>query len=93
MNPWRIDFFPFVHKNLTAEIFARKLMTALCVFQEYVCKEVQVVGELSAAEPDLNLLTPLPGKSSFVLHCFKGDLNIIHYKCAANITYGMLPKI
>lgn len=68
-------------------------MTGLGVFQEYVRKKVQVVGELSATEPGLNILTPLSGKSRFVLHYFKGDLNIIHYKGVANITGGMLPKI
>lgn len=93
MNPQRIDFFSFVHKNLTAEIFARKLMTDLGVFQKYIFKNIQVVGELSAAKPDLNILSPLPGKSCFVLHYFKGDVNIMHYKCGANFTYGMLPKI
>jgi len=86
-------FFSFIHKNLIAETFVRKLMTGLGDFQKYIYKKVQVLRELSAAEPYLNILTPLPGKSCFVLHYFKGDLNIIPYKCVANITYGMLPKI
>lgn len=38
-------------------------MTGLGVFKKHMCKEVQVAGELSAAEPDLNTLSPLPGKS------------------------------
>lgn len=63
MNPQELIFFPFVHKNLMAEICETRLMTGTSIFQAHACKRTEAVGELSAADPDLNILTHLPGKS------------------------------
>lgn len=68
-----------------AEICERRLMTGTSVFQARACKRTQAVGEPSAVDPDLNILTHLPGKSCFVLYYCKGTQNIIYCKRVANM--------
>lgn len=49
-----------------AEIYERRLMTGASVFQARACKRTQAVGELSAVDPDLNILT----SSRQIMLCF-----------------------